>query len=201
MFTSFFVKKSASPSPSDAGPCAFDHYLCSTQCFCPLTPPLLLTRRTANSSPAPATSDFDRVFHPFTIRERVEVAPPNRFFKSGRSYDIEIDSKPDLTLAGQSGVFSVLWAREPTQNANASQPRSTCRLSCVVPLDGIETPHPALQSVPVPADQRSSDRQRHQRREPDLARREQLVRRAQGPEKGQGQAFQVQGGSPAWLCR
>ncbi|KAG0654646.1 hypothetical protein C6P46_001569 [Rhodotorula mucilaginosa] len=79
MFTSFFVKKSASPSPSDAGP--------------------------SNSSPAPATSDFDRVFHPFTIRERVEVAPPNRFFKSGRSYDIEIDSKPDLTLADSLASF------------------------------------------------------------------------------------------------
>lgn len=107
MFTSFFVKKSASPSPSDAGPCASDHYLCSTQRLRTLTRPLFLTCRTANSSPAPATSDFDRVFHPFTIRERVEVAPPNRFYKPGRSYDIEIDSKPDLTLKGQFG-FSIL---------------------------------------------------------------------------------------------
>ncbi|GAA5862228.1 hypothetical protein JCM3774_004831 [Rhodotorula dairenensis] len=81
MFTSFFVKKSASPSPSEAGP--------------------------SNSSPAgPATtSDFDRVFHPFTIRERVEVAPPNRFYRPNRSYEIEFDSRPDLTLKDSLSSF------------------------------------------------------------------------------------------------
>ncbi|KWU44970.1 hypothetical protein RHOSPDRAFT_33510 [Rhodotorula sp. JG-1b] len=79
MFTSFFVRKSASPSPFEAGP--------------------------SNSSPVPATSDFDRVFHPFTIRERVEVAPPNRFYKPGRSYSVEIDGKPDLTLQDSLSSF------------------------------------------------------------------------------------------------
>ncbi|GAA5978553.1 hypothetical protein JCM10908_004401 [Rhodotorula pacifica] len=80
LFTSFFVKKSASPAPSEAGP--------------------------SNSSPAKATtSDFDRVFLPFTIRERVEVAPPNRFYKPSRSYEVEIDSKPDLTLKDSLSSF------------------------------------------------------------------------------------------------
>lgn len=56
---------------------------------------------TAYSSPAKsAVSDFDRVFHPFTVRERVEVAPVNRFRQPDQSYEIELDSKPGLTLQG-----------------------------------------------------------------------------------------------------
>lgn len=58
---------------------------------------------TAESSPAkPSTSDFDRVFHPFTIRERVEVAPVNRFFKPSAAYRVDLDSQPDLTFQGSS---------------------------------------------------------------------------------------------------
>ncbi|BGP53728.1 hypothetical protein JCM8202_003659 [Rhodotorula sphaerocarpa] len=79
MFSSFFVKKSASPSP-DAGP--------------------------SESSPAkPSTSDFDRVFHPFTIRERVELAPVNRFYKPSAAYRVELDSQPDLTLRDSLKAF------------------------------------------------------------------------------------------------
>ncbi|BGP22820.1 chromatin assembly factor 1 subunit A [Rhodotorula toruloides] len=72
MFTSFFVKKSASPAPVEAGP---------------------------SSSPAKSssTSDFDRVFHPFTVRDRVAVAPVNRFLHDGKKVDVRINSMPDLS--------------------------------------------------------------------------------------------------------
>ncbi|PRQ73813.1 hypothetical protein AAT19DRAFT_15380 [Rhodotorula toruloides] len=71
MFTSFFVKKSASPAPVEAGP---------------------------SSSPAKSssTSDFDRVFHPFTVRECVTVAPVNRFLHDGKKVDVKINSMPEL---------------------------------------------------------------------------------------------------------
>ncbi|GAA6033097.1 hypothetical protein NBRC10512_001538 [Rhodotorula toruloides] len=72
MFTSFFVKKSASPAPVEAGP---------------------------SSSPAKfsSTCDFDRVFHPFTVRDRVTVAPVNRFLHDGKKVDVKINSMPELT--------------------------------------------------------------------------------------------------------
>lgn len=54
------------------------------------------------SSPAKSssTSDFDRVFHPFTIRDRVTVAPVNRFLHDGKKVDVKIDSVPELTKEG-----------------------------------------------------------------------------------------------------
>ncbi|GJN88559.1 hypothetical protein Rhopal_001525-T1 [Rhodotorula paludigena] len=86
MFTSFFVKKSASPGPAEAGPS---------------TSPI------ADRSGKPRVSDFDRVFHPFNVRDKVTVAPVNKFLDSSRTDKIEVafDSQPDLTLKDSLASF------------------------------------------------------------------------------------------------
>ncbi|GAA5851302.1 hypothetical protein JCM9279_001099 [Rhodotorula babjevae] len=83
MFSSFFVKPTSSPAPeAAAGP--------------------------ADSPKSTKTkeSDFDRVFHPFTIREKVTVAPVNAFLKADSAkVDVAIDSMPSLTLKDSLDEF------------------------------------------------------------------------------------------------
>ncbi|BGP46077.1 hypothetical protein JCM10450v2_001917 [Rhodotorula kratochvilovae] len=82
MFTSFFVKPTTSPAPEEAGP---------------------------SGSPKPGRareSDFDRVFHPFTVREKVTLAPVNRFRKDDAAkVDVKLNSLPDLTLRDSLASF------------------------------------------------------------------------------------------------
>lgn len=65
----------------------------------------------AGKPPKSKESDFDRVFHPFTVREKVTVAPVNAFLKddSGKDdsgkVDVAIDSMPSLTLKGASRLL------------------------------------------------------------------------------------------------
>ncbi|GAA5894231.1 hypothetical protein JCM8208_002383 [Rhodotorula glutinis] len=82
MFSSFFVKPTSSPAPEAAGP--------------------------ADSPKPPKSkeSDFDRVFHPFTIREKVTVAPVNAFLQDDSAkVDVAIDSMPSLTLKDSLAEF------------------------------------------------------------------------------------------------
>ncbi|GAA6061779.1 hypothetical protein JCM10212_001385 [Sporobolomyces blumeae] len=82
LMSSFFVKtsptpgadKSASPSASGSTPAS------------------------AKKNASSAEGDFARVFHPFTVRPGVEVAPINRFAKKARKVvEVEVDGDEDLT--------------------------------------------------------------------------------------------------------
>jgi len=60
----------------------------------------------AGKPPKSKESDFDRVFHPFTVREKVTVAPVNAFLKDDSDkVDVAIDSMPSLTLKGASRLL------------------------------------------------------------------------------------------------
>ncbi|GAA5923871.1 hypothetical protein JCM3775_005536 [Rhodotorula graminis] len=85
MFSSFFVKPTSSPAPEAAGPADSPK---------------------PGKPPKSKESDFDRVFHPFTVREKVTVAPVNAFLKDDSAkVDVALDSMPDLTLKDSLAEF------------------------------------------------------------------------------------------------
>ncbi|GAA5878410.1 hypothetical protein JCM16303_002764 [Sporobolomyces ruberrimus] len=98
LMNSFFVK--TSPVPSTSGsvstPAAKG------------TPGSGTKATSAANSPAPAANvgDFARIFHPFTVRPGVKVAPINRFNKGEkRVASVQIDSDSSITLKESQASF------------------------------------------------------------------------------------------------
>ncbi|GAA6056417.1 hypothetical protein JCM3770_000692 [Rhodotorula araucariae] len=112
MFTNFFVKPTTSPAPEEAGP---------------------------SDPPQPGKaqeSDFDRVFHPFTVREKVTLAPVNRFRKADSPYvDVKINSVPHLTLKDSLTSFLATASphRIPPYDPHPTPPVSVRQ--CVVAIN------------------------------------------------------------------
>ncbi|GAA5917026.1 RLF2 family protein, partial [Sporobolomyces salmoneus] len=122
LMSSFFKKASPTPSTSIAGGGA------STTSTATGTPKAKgAEKETVGSSNSPAAlskggrpvGDFAKVFHPFTIRPGVKVAPINRFnIGEKRSTSVSIDSDSSLTLKDSlsSLISSVPKRRIPPYN-------------------------------------------------------------------------------------
>ncbi|GAA6020087.1 hypothetical protein JCM11491_006391 [Sporobolomyces phaffii] len=116
LMSSFFGKTSPNPS-SSASPSAGTSKSA-------IAAPSSASKSGPSNSPAPLdkgkpSGDFAKVFHPFTIRPGVKVAPVNRFNKGGKkNATVEIDSVDSLTLKDSLAAFvsSVPKRRIPPYN-------------------------------------------------------------------------------------
>ncbi|GAA5945104.1 RLF2 family protein, partial [Sporobolomyces koalae] len=122
LMSNFFVK--TSPTPAPATTAASASASTSTLSSSNATSGQAKADTTASSN-APAASskprdagDFAKVFHPFTVRPGVSVAPINRFHPRERLASVKIDSESSLTTRDSlaSFVAKVPKARIPPYN-------------------------------------------------------------------------------------
>ncbi|GAA5953543.1 hypothetical protein JCM21900_006197 [Sporobolomyces salmonicolor] len=120
MLSGFLVKKSPSLEADQAQAGPSSAFTLPLLYLFPSNPSYLVAAATPSVKDGKRPeSDFNRVFRPFHVRPGVELAPINRFaLNAGTSVEVNIDSKPDLTLKDSLASFtkSVPKRRIPPYN-------------------------------------------------------------------------------------
>lgn len=139
-------------------------------------------------------SDFDRVFHPFSIKADVTLAPTNRFRKgrTGKLADVAINSLSNLSAQGE--VLPLELRRE-------HRLMLARRLHQGFPFRRPCPPHSSLQPSSYSRRQRPRHRSRDQRGRLDGERPRPVLQAPPKPQQGSDQVPQVQGRHQARLHR